>query len=279
MPFRYNRKKVALTYSAPVDELHPWGDKELAFMALDYHFGTKGRTIEKYLVAEETHEDGRLHYHMYFELDRRIDTIDPRYFDVDEMHPNIGDKPGKQAWLKYITKDGNYITNFYEPKVSAYLQAINIGGDEGMELLRKAHPRDFVINYSKIKSFFVKAYEGERRVSWLHGPSGSGKSRWANDLGAKDVVYKNGFVNGYNGEKVVVFNEIDKMGMPLDVFLRLTDRYKCDANVKGAVMPWAAEHVIFTSTLPWDGVFVHEHATQIERRITEIIDSTTLTWD
>lgn len=276
--FRNQNKKFALTYSAPQNELHPWPDKELAFMAVDYHFSLKGRTVEKFLVAEEHHEDGRLHYHMYIEIDRRIDTTDPRYFDIDGLHPNIGKKPGKQEWLNYITKDGNYITNFFKPKISAYKRAIDVGGQEALEIIKNAHPRDWILNHQKFKAYFLKPYVGVRKVIWLWGPAGRGKTRYAVErYGAKICKWtSSGFLIGYQGESAVVINEIDKIKMPLHEFLDITDRYDPPLNIKGGEFPWCADTIIFTSTVPPDGVFVHEDAWQVGRRITEVIDITTV---
>lgn len=267
--FRYNRKKVALTYSAPVDEQHVWSDKELAFFAVDQHFSVKGFKIEKFLVAEEMHEDGRLHYHMFLEFDRRLDTQDARYFDVDGMHPNIGDKPGKK-WCDYCAKDGNYITNFYVAKINVYKQAIQAGGWDGINMIKDAHPRDFLINKTKFIAGLLTPYDGIRNVVWIWGPPGKGKTKYAHDRGAIDVKFKNGFYS-YEGEQIVVINEIDKIQMPLDEFLTITDRYPIRVNVKGAYVPWCVHTIYFTGTQPPEGVFVHEFNEQVTRRITEII--------
>lgn len=268
--FRYNRKKVALTYSCPRGEQHPWCDKELAYLALDEHFSAKGKTIVNYLVAEELHQSGELHYHAYLEFDSRIDTIDVNYFNIMGMHPNIGNKPGK-AWLVYCTKKGNYVTNFYEPNENIYERAIKLGGAEGMEYIKENNPYVWITQQNKLLSALTVAYQGPRRVVWCYGPSGSGKSYWADQHGAVDTEYENKFYD-YAGAETVVFNEIDKMSMPLNQFLKITDVYKKNVNIKGASMPWAAKTIIFTSTVPWDGVFVHEHAWQVDRRITDILE-------
>lgn len=269
MPFRYQKKKVALTYSAPVGEQHPWPDKELAYFAVDAHMSSKGRSIEKFLVAEEMHEDGRLHYHMYLEFDHRVDTQDARYFDVDGIHPNIGEKPSKR-WCDYCAKDGNFITNFYVAKTSVYKQAIQVGGLAGLELIKEAHPRDYLLHREKFLSNLLVPFSGIRKVVWIWGPPERGKSEYAYLQGAKDCAYKNGFFD-YKGDEVVVIEEIDKIKMPLEEFLRITDRYPINVNVKGAFVPWAAHTIYFTGSQPPEGVFVHEFNEQVTRRITEII--------
>lgn len=242
---------------------------------MDYHFSEKGKQIVNYLIGEEYHENGELHYHAFLEFDSRIDTCDPRYFDVDGLHPNIGDKPSKK-WCDYCAKGGNYITNFYVPKVSPYKRALEVGGQEGIDIIKEACPRDWVMNKNKIIAAMIEPYEGDRRVIWVYGREGLGKSHIARGMGAKPCKYKNGFYS-YKGAPVVVFEEIDKQKMPLDEFLTITDKWETEVNLKGAYCNWAAHTVIFTATQPWDAVFVHEHSGQVERRITDIIEFTGFT--
>lgn len=272
MPFRYNKKKVALTYAAPVDEQHIWPDKEIAYFAVDYHFSEKGKIIEKYIVAEEEHEDGRLHYHMYLEFNTRLDTTDARYFDIDGMHPNIGDKPGKKQWLDYITKDGNFITNFYQPKISPYKQARAVGGWEAIKILMDKVPRDFDLYEAKHMARYVKAPVAKKEVTWLYGPTGTGKSLTAFKGGAETIRYKNGFYD-YMGEKIVVINEIDKLNMPVEEFLLITDTYSVRVNIKGGYYPWLAEKIYFTSTMHPRDVWGCDMGDQVMRRIDVLIET------
>jgi len=93
---------------------------------------------------------------------------------------------------------------------------------------------------------------------WIHGPSGSGKSKYAWEL-YPDAYEKtnNKWWDGYSGEEVVIW---DDFCMPKDIsyqeLLRWTDRYKKTGETKGGTVPLLYHTIIFTSThnptwYPW----------------------------
>lgn len=102
---------------------------------------------------------------------------------------------------------------------------------------------------------FLKEYRNltEPQRDWetecivLHGPTGTGKTRTAIEDGAVRVSYVNGFINGYNGQDVVLFDEFDWTTMPRSLFLELTDRYPMQVNVKGGVRNWKPRKIYFCS--------------------------------
>ncbi len=55
------------------------------------------------------------------------------------------------------------------------------------------------------------------------------------------------WLDGYSNHKVVIMDDMTVDGMSLGLFLRLTDRYPCRVQVKGAVVNWAPELIIWTS--------------------------------
>lgn len=46
---------------------------------------------------------------------------------------------------------------------------------------------------------------------------------------------------------MVLFDDFDWHKMPMDTFLRITERYPIPINVKGGEVPWVAETIYFTS--------------------------------
>jgi len=63
----------------------------------------------RYIVAEEQHADGGLHYHAYFEFENRIDRRVHRQWDYHGQHPNIQQKTkadARENAFYYCTKDG-----------------------------------------------------------------------------------------------------------------------------------------------------------------------------
>lgn len=68
-------------------------------------------------VSEELHEDGTPHLHAFISLDKKLDTTNERYFDLDTngpdglpciYHPNIQKSLKPKENLTYVKKDGNF---------------------------------------------------------------------------------------------------------------------------------------------------------------------------
>lgn len=132
------------------------------------------------------------------------------------------------------------------------------------------------------KSMRYKPYSGPRQVIWLHGPSGTGKTEFAHrygDLSAPD--FANGFFNGASATTTLLIDEADKVGLPLQAFLRISDRYPTTLNVKGGCIPHTADTVIFTSTCTPEVVWAgsDDYLTQVERRITQCIYTGNPDWN
>ena len=73
-----------------------------------------------YTIGQEPHENGAVHYHGWFHFETEVDTIDPRAFDICEVHPNIIN-PGK-GWEAYCAKHGVLITNHWEKAAGPSLE-------------------------------------------------------------------------------------------------------------------------------------------------------------
>lgn len=101
MPFRFKAKSVFLTYpQCPIP-------KEHALTLLRTKLGEAEGT--HYLIAQETHQDGHFHLHVFIERHTVIDTLNERHFDLEWednviFHPNITAPRNKPDVIKYITK-------------------------------------------------------------------------------------------------------------------------------------------------------------------------------
>lgn len=80
------------------------------------------------------------------------------------------------------------------------------------------------------------------------GPSGTGKSRYANEL-APDAFWKpkGPWWDGYDGEHTVVIDEMYGHCFPYTELLQLLDRYPYAVPVKGAVLEFVSRRIIMTS--------------------------------
>lgn len=106
--FRQASRKFFLTYP----KCH-MPNKESMCIAIEELLEEKQLAFKQLLVAEETHEDGSLHYHVLINFGRVVNIKDPKAFDINVdgcvSHPNIQGVKIMQKCLDYCTKDGNFI--------------------------------------------------------------------------------------------------------------------------------------------------------------------------
>jgi hypothetical protein len=93
-------------------------------------------------------------------------------------------------------------------------------------------------------------------VWWLWGDAGSGKSFFAETFDTDDNTCvisdsKEGWFDGYNGERTLVLDEFEGL-MPYVLLKRVLDKYRLQVPVKGGFVAAAWTHVIITSNMaPW----------------------------
>ncbi len=67
-------------------------------------------TVKVAVVAQETHEDGGLHVHIFLEFKKKHDVRNPLHFDhLCQTHGNISVVRSATSTLRYITKEHNYV--------------------------------------------------------------------------------------------------------------------------------------------------------------------------
>ena len=109
--FRFNSQKVFLTYPQTPQTF----DQERLLMEI-----SQKADVQDYLISKEIHEDGGNHLHAYFKFQKKLDTRNVRYFDVEYYnkihHPNIQKPKTTYKLYAYIKKEGNFITNMTETR-------------------------------------------------------------------------------------------------------------------------------------------------------------------
>lgn len=110
------------------------------------------------------------------------------------------------------------------------------------------------------------------KVYFLYGPPGSGKTRMAVRKGGAFVEFNNGgFIQGYRYQEKVIIDDIrpETFQGKENVLLRLLDRYKYTANVKGGSVAWNPTVIFLTSNYTLEELFPERTLRKaIKRRIT-----------
>jgi hypothetical protein len=171
---------------------------------------------------------------------------------------------------------------------------------EGRSLRELANGEDIagavaVVKFSKGLTILRSLCNGPRtkppQVFWLHGATGTGKTKCAIDFGLKiggglDAVWISGggfrWFDGYDGQPVAIFDDFRAKDVKFNYFLRLLDRYPMDVEFKGGFVAWKPEFIVVTAPVDPEECFATrkehrpEDIRQLLRRITQVFHLTEL---
>lgn len=220
--FRVDRKKFGLTYSQAGGTL----TKEIILDELI----AKGGNCD-YIVAQERHQDGGIHFHCYIKYETKLESRNARIFDILGIHPNICKGSVTRGWADYVAKDGDYITNFYKP--SDYHHALSLETpDQAIAYLWAKKPRDMLLHGDNIERGVRKRLKVDRSVSYygpyafqldwdyqcqsliIEGPPGLGKTQFVkyyckHNFGS--YLYCSGSLRNlrnYAGQEAIIFDDL-----------------------------------------------------------------------
>lgn len=128
---------------------------------------------------------------------------------------------------------------------------------------------------AEIRTMFEVERNWVTEVIYIHGPAGCGKSRLAYEAGATFVeIVGRRFINGYNGEDIVCFDDVDKDTFPSrGQLLKLMDRYPYKIDIKGGSRNWKPKIIYMTSNFPPEETFYAiPYDEAVKRRITKIVN-------
>lgn len=114
-------------------------------------------------------------------------------------------------------------------------------------------------------------------VYWFFGPTGTGKSKLANEIGGDSVYYKspnNDWWEGYQNEEIVIIDDYRTNMCTFSEILRLFDRYPHKVNIKGSHSEFNSKIIIVTcpkSPVETWTTRSNEDLNQLNRRITDIV--------
>ncbi|ABA53822.1 rep protein [Raven circovirus] len=239
--------------------LNNYTDEEVsavkAWNASEYHYAVVGR---------EKGENGTPHLQGYIHLKKkaRLSTL-KKLLSRAHWEKARGSDSDNEA---YCTKDGDVILTLGMPVEG------NRSDLSGAVAAVKAGSRmvDIAREFSEV---YVKYGRGLRELALLigqkprdfktefivvTGPSGVGKSRYANEYpGTKFYKMKGDWWDGYSNEDVVVIDDFYGW-IPFCELLRLTDRYPHKVPVKGSYVEFTSKVIIVTSNTHPDSWYNEE---------------------
>lgn len=157
----------------------------------------------------------------------------------------------------YCKKDGDYVEhgtlNNRGHRSDLAVVADKIKQGVSLKDVASEHGATYIRNYRGIanyKALMIEDYTpNELRGEWYVGEPGTGKSRKARDDNP-DAYLKsqNKWWDGYAGEKVVIWDDLDRGAIGLGHHLKIwTDRYACTGEIKGGTVKLQHDKLIVTS--------------------------------
>lgn len=278
-PFRFHSKSAFLTY--------PQCDKGKEWL-MDF---LKSKDAKLCVIGEEDHHEtlGK-HLHAYVEFNKKIDTTNPRFFDYENYHPNIGmdksngkkdTKASKTDMIKYVIKDGDYIE--YGIDVDEYLEAVKdkrayIAKElmEGKKTLCEAVEEEPKLLYTlgtiqKNLTLFraikkESEFKGKRICYWIYGASGIGKSYGVRQLFPSLYIKdSNKWWDGYINQDAVLMDDLDSEILQHHIKI-WSDNYAFIGETKGGSISPSYGTFIVTSNFTIDELYKVEKIREAIKR-------------
>jgi len=96
------------------------------------NFNKDQLTCKRILVAQETHQDQGIHYHVFLEFSSKLHTRDVRVFDIEGCHPNIQACRSPKRTIAYCTKEDEApLSNFPIGEKQSAVEIARAGIAEG----------------------------------------------------------------------------------------------------------------------------------------------------
>lgn len=227
---------------------------------------------------------GTHHLQGYIELSKQTRMNTAKHLIGDTAHLEARRGTQEQA-IEYCKKED---PAFYErgiPKLQGHRtdldNARQIAIESGMREVSAICNLTQIQTAEKFLTYNEEPRDWQPSVTWIYGPTGSGKSRLAREIVEEytngDVYTKsdaNKWWQGYDAHETVIIDDFRDSWWPITEMLRILDRYECRVESKGGYRQLRARHIIVTSIDPPDLCYRGargEPVDQLIRRITGII--------
>ncbi|UPW41885.1 replication associated protein [Dipodfec virus RodF1_131] len=183
--------------------------------------------------------------------------------------------------VTYCKKDNDYVESGQKAEPGKRTDLITLKNDVKSGLSYKEIVDKYDdLNWQQLKVLqeYTSLFSPQKKrkvpkVTWICGPSGVGKTREVEDL--EDAHYQDDaqWWDGYNGQKIVVFDDFRGSQVKFRKLLRILDRLPLKVPVKGKMIDLEAEEYVFTST-KWPHECYSkedEDMKQLYRRITNLV--------
>lgn len=251
--------------------------------------------INEYIIAQEKHQDGNNHLHVYLKLNKKCNIVNSNWLDLNGYHGKYESCRNGNSVKKYCIKDGNYITNMdFEIPKQIIDKAKSGAIKEAFNMVAEHYPMEIIRGGSKIvenlatltlqvadttyqrDQFYelqgVLHWESkykQKKSLWIHGPTNLGKTEYAKSLFQKPLLVrhtdqlKSIGSQDYDG---LIFDDFNVSHWPREAVIHLLDiENPSGINVKHGhvILPKGIPRV-FTSNVP---IFKYDDTGAIKRRV------------
>lgn len=245
-----NRQCVKRWCFTSHEEEKPKGDDDVAFLCYQ---------------QEKGKEEGKLHWQGYIEFKARTTMVAAKKLLGNTVHLEAA-KGSQAKCVAYCKKEDTAIENTFEQ--FGELNPVSNGNewDQVKELAKDSSipigdivERHFglsVRNFSGLRAC-ISMVRGAGAIRDMQcfvfwGKTGVGKTSLIYKLFGVESVYvkpADKWWDGYNDQKIVLFDDFYG-GLPVNMLLRITDRYPVQGEVKGGMAQLRHTTCIFTSNEP-----------------------------
>lgn len=248
----------------------------------------KNCNLYDYLImGEELGKEGKTpHIQGYMELKTQLclNTIKKR-IGIRTLHIEKRYGTQKQA-IEYCKKEGKW-REFGTPKqqgkrtdILKYREMIKKKTMREILNIEDEVPNSQIIKFcEKYLTLCEEKRDWKPEVIWIHGESGSGKTRLAHLLSKSDDKYikdETQWWDGYDKHDTIILDDFRAKQMNFTYLLKLLDRYEMRLQVKGGFRQCLAKKIIITSIHKPEVIYnfsnKEEPLKQLFRRIDKIVD-------